>query len=200
MKPHRKACSLTAAIITLGSLVGGANAALIFSVEESGAGVKTVLTGISFTTVGLTSVGSDSGSGTSTFIAADQPWVGFTGSTDVPETYDQAWTIPPFTFFDGSGSSATNATMLSLANPFIAIWGAGELRGSSSNPLPSDFVATAFYDGRTIDDLGIDTTPQTIVLANGQELRLFQAVPEPSSALLFGLGALGMLARRKRTN
>ncbi len=178
-----------------------AQAALFFNVTEDGGNTTATLTGIDFTTSGLTTNGNTNSG--STLIGPGAGVISYSGATDIEANFDgPAFTIP--TFFFGTGGPNTAAFNLSPSNPFIGLLGfSGELLTTSSNPIPSDFVATATYAG-TIADLGIDTTPQTFTWENGQEFRLFQpvpseSVPEPGTILgLLAFGSMGALARKRK--
>ncbi|MGK7946264.1 MAG: CRISPR-associated protein Cas5 [Microcystaceae cyanobacterium] len=183
-------------------LVGNsAQAALFFNATDDGVNTTVTLTGIDFTTSGLTPSGD--GDSFSTAIRPQDGTIIYTGSTDTTTNWPApAFIIPTFSF--GTGGNSTFASNLSPSNPFINLRGSGGLLYTlASNPIPSDFVATATYAG-TIASLGIDTTPQTFTWSNGQEFRLFQevpseSVPEPSTLLgLIGVGLLGVVTRKRK--
>ncbi|CCQ58863.1 MULTISPECIES: PEP-CTERM sorting domain-containing protein [Crocosphaera] len=194
--------ALTVFGVSATSLLGGnsAQAALFFNVTDDGVNTTVTLTGIDFTTSGLTTTNN-----TGNVLTGINPRVSiiaYTGATNTVTDFETAFSIPTFTF--GSGGPNTAASNLSPSNPFIFTVGSpGLLFTTSSNPIPSDFVATATYAG-TIADLGIDTTPQTIIWDNGQEFRLFQgvpseSVPEPGTILgLLAFGSMGALVRKRK--
>ncbi|MDJ0581259.1 PEP-CTERM sorting domain-containing protein [Crocosphaera sp.] len=178
-----------------------AQAALFFNVTEDGGNTTVTLTGIDFTTSGLTPDFVTSIVDTS--ITPSSGSITYSGATDTFIPLDgPAFIIPTFSF--GTGSVESSAFDLSSSNPFINLDGQlGNIYSRASSPIPSDFVATATYAG-TIADLGIDTTPQTITWSNGQEFRLFQPVPsastpEPGTILgLLAFGSMGALARKRK--
>ncbi|MGK7931953.1 MAG: PEP-CTERM sorting domain-containing protein [Microcystaceae cyanobacterium] len=182
-------------------LVGNsAQAALFFNATDDGVNTTVTLTGIDFTTSGLTPTGQTAR--VSTFIRPDLGRITYTGATDTATDVDTAFSIPTFSF--GTGGIQSAASNLSSSNPFIYLRGdSGEIFSVASSPIPSDFIATATYSG-TLADLEIDTTPQTFTWDNGQEFRLFQEVPsattpEPSAILgLIGVGLLGLVTRKRK--
>jgi hypothetical protein len=192
--------SLAATLITFGSLAGGANAALslVFSQDLTTSQTTVTLTATSFTVAGLATTTTNPIGGSSTFMRPLSGVVAFSGPTDM--SFSAATTlyiIPSYNF--GTGGNDTVASQLSPSNPFLFI-GAGAIGlfpGHESDDI-SNFVGTATYSG-DFAAKGISPTPQTITFSNGQELAIsFQTVPEPSAAILVGLGALGLLAKRRR--
>lgn len=96
----------------------------------------------------------------------------FTGPTGGTGGFDRSVEIPGFTF--GTGPLNESPTALAASNPFILFIGMGISRVvlDDDNPLPDNFSGSATYSG-TIADNGIDTTPQTLTLGNGQRIFLF---------------------------
>jgi hypothetical protein len=96
--------------------------------------------------------------------------------------------IRNFTIFASDDSSFSSSTNLGS-------YTATEVLGTGSATLPEQFVftpTTARYFR-----LDIQNGYSSVLLSLG-EVTFEQTVPEPSSALLFGLAALGLSARRRR--
>lgn len=211
MKPYKKACSLTTAIMTIGSLVGGANAATIFTdrtawVTALGGAAQTsddfsadIADGATITFAsGVQSMATGegtSGGGINRVDGGD--WdtrirnaSGLSGYSSV--TWEFPSNISAFGVdfssisssrgihvsgdFDGSGNQDINLfTHQGSSNGFLGVIGT-----SSFNSITLSASGTGDNDFFGADDLS------------------FVAVPEPSSAILLGLGATSILIRRRR--
>jgi hypothetical protein len=121
----------------------------------------------------------------------------YTGGSNVQYNIDVSeWT--PF----GTGgyienwTTTTGDTLALFGNPLLglpdgyvsgnALSGSGSLSGGS-------FANAGITEGTFTTTLTNGVNSDTITITT-------QAIPEPSSALLLGLGALGLVARRKRIN
>jgi hypothetical protein len=206
---HRKKATLAATLITFGSLAGGASAASIYSVQYTGVrggaldgGTVLVSTSISDGDLWNTDILSNNGvpdhHGTVTATVS--------GSSSADGIYS----------YTGGGLAGFNVntggsgTLFSIANTPIdnkiqLSRGVDTLSFRYLFSLPSD---AGIIIGQPVLD------SQLFEVASGSGLLEFNGsespfanvaslgaatVPEPSSALLIGLGALGFLARRKRT-
>ncbi|MDJ0511069.1 MAG: PEP-CTERM sorting domain-containing protein [Crocosphaera sp.] len=190
--------TLSSVLVILSTVQSQAKATLFFNVTEDNGNTTVILTGINFTTSGLTSEDFLINIA-NTSINPSLGSINYSGATDTFTVLGSTFIIPTFSF--GTGSTESAAFNLSPSNPFISLSGQnGKIHSSQSSPTPSNFVATATYAG-TIASLGINTTPQTFIWSNGQEFRLFQdfpieSVPEPSTIIGFGiLASLGVGTR-----
>jgi len=174
------------------SFTSTVDALIVLSLDDSSGNTVVTLTATDFTTEGLTESSVETNGSTYVFPAHGR--VAYTGSSDTSTLFQTAYAIPTFSF--GTGGLESEATNLSADNPFIFLNGFdGNIVVNSDNPPPSNFIATATYSG-TLEDNGIDTTPQSIDFVNGQTLSI---VPEPSFyASMIGILALGFVILRRR--
>jgi hypothetical protein len=194
---HNKVATLAATLITFGSLAGGANAAITFSGDLVAGLTVSVSSSVNFT------VDQNAG-GLGTI------YLGFQDVYTSDQTFDnQSTIVQPITLTLNGGTPVS-------ANSFLHSNVLGEVS-------PRDFYVGFDFSGQSV------SVGDTFVLSSGTatsnpnfdipdavgatvELDLFNSnngntltsgaivsVPEPSSAILLGLGALGVLVRRKRT-
>jgi hypothetical protein len=191
---HTKARSVIAAITLTGSLFTGAHAAVIVNFSDNGGDID-------ITWSGTFEVLESSLNGPSN--NAQQLTTNFFRSLNAGgDQYDNNITVE-------STWSTTAASVVRVSGTNFGVF----TNGSSLDRI---YLNNAFIDngatrtytvggqaqisGNTISDLGItsglkvteDTTGDTVSVT-------LNAVPEPSSAILLGLGALGFVSRRKRT-
>ena len=189
MKPHKKARSLTAAIIIYGSLVGGANAAVMLSIDTLTTSTFTFT--LSGTIDSATAAPLDPGAFILTPYSPDlgiNGWItnatstsstisiGGISATTVNWASDGVATGYSLYFYDDASTRPTAGTIVSGSATFTGLF---DLTGISA----SDFK---LY-------LGLQSN-QTV----GPSELIATAIPEPSSALLFGVGALGLVTFRRR--
>jgi hypothetical protein len=214
MKPTQKtACSLAAALITFGSLVGGANAAIVIRFEE-----VPPETGSSIITTTATATGFLDLTGVTPFRESTSGIT--TNSTSA--SFNSSGELFSFGTFDSTGSSDYYsgfpvATTLSFSRSpqvgtdttFRIFSGFLYLPSTASdNEIFSADEIVGRWEwrfGGGLDFLGLGdltTTPTTVFQLDGgvQDTIQFALVPEPASSVLLGLGGLAFLARRKRTS
>jgi len=208
---HKKVATLAATLITLGSLAGGANAAVITytdrSAFEAALSTSTLLDFEGLAAGLATNLGTSISFGDLTYANSGAVWsTAFHGAPtiQVGDQNDQNTVISLTAGYDGLGMDLG----LLFGAGFISV----ELRDVTNNLIYSDTLsvtdndnlgtpATTFFgfinDSGDIGSLtllsgGFPTTDNVIFGSAA-------TVPEPSSALLLGLGALGFVSRRKRT-
>ena len=181
---HTKVATLTATLIAFGSLAGGANAALTLSINT--ANQTFYLTGtddVVANRLGFVAYQFAHGS-TSTFtdLTGNASTVTISlGSFDGNEVWlnfsgDSNWDLAFSTTNDDRAFTITGGGAVN------AVSYAG--LGDSIVPFEASIgVASGVYPAGTSQD----------------PINVVAAVPEPSSALLLGIGALGFVTRRKRT-
>lgn len=194
MKHTSKFCSLAATLFTFGHLTVGANAALQLLVEEYTTDAVTLtLSG----TFDADSLGSSPG-----YLAVKNDW-----SNNVGTSTEWALGTPTVDFrtvqiggvtpsFSANFAGLTNYSdsvhwFISSSVPFTAgtaVSGSIRLTGAGMFD-PSDIATLELVSGFN------PTTTQDWVRL---EASAVSSIPEPTSALLFGLAALGFSVRRRR--
>lgn len=179
---HTKVVPLAATLISIGSLAGGANAAVVFQVYVD-----------SPTTINITASGTLDGPAPSNLL--NYLWI------DAPVGSPQLSLIPTGIFQVGSlnlGNSYVGYANPPYLNPIQLRFNYdlsegdvfsfnGTLTSSSAHNLTNENLdGVNIYWGR--NDLEM-----TVGTLQGQ----VSVIPEPSSALLLGFGALGILTRRR---
>lgn len=203
---QRKARSLTADLITFGSLVGGANGALVYTFSQAGDDVVMTSSGsVSATSASWTDDSIDflSNAGMSN------------NSIDNRVTGAVYEAFSGTTSFAGSLSTTVATADFATGGAFTSAWAGGTFimamsGGVEDNSAPSGtFVftpnVTMTWENSSYADIGIDHHPTNTLInlaqfdvagSDGQVQFLVNAVPEPSSALLLGLSSLGLAFRR----
>jgi hypothetical protein len=206
---HNMKYTLIAALITFGSLAGGANAGVTFTFEEVGGNVVMTSSG-SIDTLGLVSAplmgwGSVGiyNSGAMTVMGAT---TGETSELDLAFAFNSgtdfsAWMPGPalnssFYIFTVTAGSKQFATYSGGA-PHLPGLGivSNDLVGSVWTP---DQTWTA--NGTTFASIGLNPGTYTVSDAVSGESITYQIgpVPEPTSALLVGLGGMLLMSRSRR--
>lgn len=191
--------ALAAALITFGSLAGGANAAVIVSVSDNGSDLLFEWSG-SLELGGLPSSGTLSGT-TYNWMTPSLPRMhGLSGAI---EYYDfQSLTLTSFgtgTDLLSNGSSSGDSFGITIPSGTP-----GDTPGRVY--VPSGYTnqtleGTLMFTGETMSSQGIDLSTPVVFdfgLAVGTVTIQAAVIPEPSSAFLIGLGALGFVMRRSR--
>ncbi|MGJ8672100.1 PEP-CTERM sorting domain-containing protein [Rubritalea sp.] len=187
MKTTKKVATLAATLITIGSLVGGANAAMTMTINEVGNDLVFSYSGT------LDSWTSDSPSSGTFVQSTPSNFYSLTGDHDDYITSGIVLDSGNWTSTSLSGGVKSGDNFGFDGSYWYAsgpLYTAGtQITGSATYTNTS--YATA---GFTIGDSGS--------FSGGGNTVSFQvaAVPEPSSALLVGLGALSFVVRRRRTN
>ena len=204
--------TLTATVITLGSLTGGVNGATI--IDTTGEADRTISTWgpngsehygqvieapasetqlDSFTF----SIGDRAASFNATFAVAT-----WTGTSVETVLYSEAFTVTStagnfldYTFSGLSVPVTAGFNYIAYVSADQGGTGGVEMVGvgaGSANPLAIDF---AYNNGTDT------TTPWSTWSIGDTSFRAeFSSIPEPSTSLLLGLGALGLASRRRRSN
>lgn len=218
---YTKVATLAATLITFGSLAGGAKAAIVVDIYnvDGGLGIS-ISGGADFS--GLSLIEEDS------FEPLAGALLGATGGqyviSDSNDVVDElsgvtlslnAWSPDVLSLGVGTGTGPSSI-------PLVRLYADGRIRidrekfpvGSStvySTTREGDFLASInsfygyTYNGDAIADLGLvdgvissvswtsDSGAESIIFRTGSA-----AIPEPSSALLVGLAALGVIGVRRR--
>jgi hypothetical protein len=208
--------TLAATLIAIGSLTGGANAAVTANIQYSFTGTFAgTLNGVSFNgpvrismlsnTENNTSYSVLSGFTTTTFyrlFGETTIDIGDDGLDVVTMTrLSPVWTTPVITA-SRSNTFGIYSTTVSLAYfnaPNSSTVGRTTFGTKSDSTY--DFSGPESYTFTTnptnLSD--IETTGGTLLFSSGGRVNFTAtAVPEPSAAALLGLGAMGLLARRRR--
>ena len=190
MKPYRKARSLTTALIIFGSLVGGANAAVMLSIDTLNTSTFTfTLSGIiDSATVAPLDPGAF-------FVTPYSPDLGIDG-------WIQNASVASSTILIGGNS----ATTVNWASPGVATgYSLYFYNNASARPVDGAIVSgsatfTGLFDltGISASDFKLYLGLQSNQTVGPSEL-IATTIPEPSSALLFGVGALRLVTFRRRS-
>ena len=185
---HTKVAILAATLITFGSLAGEADGAITITFEETGGDV----------------IASTSGS----VVVPSTTLVNFSGTFLVGTANRLSW-------LDGNIDRYSGGSFGGLTLSLVPTSGSGDAFGIEDEFIYFEApvgVGTTYtptttwtWTGQTLSSIGLgslSTSPTLVYTAdNGETVSIVaaSAVPEPSSALLFGLGALGFATHRRRT-
>jgi hypothetical protein len=196
---------LAAYFISLGSLAGVANGALVISIKEAGGSVSVTTSG-SVDTSGMTRIGVGGFSGPqglingATHAFGDSLAYGLASSFGNTNAVFLA-TLSPFGILPATASSIP-------FSPDIPGMEVGYLPGFSQVVLPSDYssgsainYSVTLSGGNGFSDFGFtpgETWGVRFSTASATDSITFTVVPEPPSGFLLGLGALVLVLRRTR--
>jgi hypothetical protein len=192
MKLKLKSLStLAATLITFGSLAGGADAAITVTITDDGTNLTMTATG----TYDLSQVSPQLQTNLGVNAAIAPPFGGIYGwETTYPSkafaglAYSGMLTGTDFKF---------GADIVTTTNPFYFI--NDLIVFSNSAPLIGSVNESATFLNTTLASLGmVSGESVTATWAGGSATIQVGAIPEPSSALLLGLGALGLAGLRSR--
>ncbi len=195
MKHKLKSVStLAATLITFGSLVGGADAAITITITDDGTNLTMSATGTyDFSAAPILATDSD----TLGFDSAFAP-------TFLVYGWDAGSQSNTFAISHSGSLTATGdkfpADSMTTTNPFFIDLNNGIIVVSrSSAPLIGSVNETATFLNTTLASMGMVSGESLTVTWNGDSATIqTSAIPEPSSALLLGLGALGLAGLRSR--
>lgn len=195
MKLNRKTNSLTVALLTFCSLVGGANAANTI-------GFANITPSTTLTAVGgfplSEIVDGITGSDTNGFVSNSVGIISF--------TFDQDYDLSSFILWNdvdvqAEGIDDFELRFFDAGNSQISVPFSTGYTGPVGQVAPEEYVFSSSVSGVRRVDLEVLTTqfnfPGPVPRIEIREVD-FGVIPEPSSALLMGLGALGVLMCRRR--
>lgn len=198
---HTKVATLAATLITFGSLAGGANGAILIN-DEGGGTYQAVINPI---TISITNTVGDVGF----LVFEDYFTSNSTSSGNAINPTNMTISInggPAVNLSQSSFTGKISSTFSSFdQNDLFFDFNNGASRQSliagDIVEIGGDFRFSGISDG-----VASSATSVTAYLVNGSSSIAgsttvnISSVPEPSSALLLGLGALGIVARRKGTS
>ncbi len=191
----KSARTAATALFAIGSLAGGANGATLFT--QSGNNLTVTITSpISFTVTTNTA--------TPSFLA-----IRFIDVFSAPAP--RISSIPTFNSISISSSNATPVTTSTTnnkgvfnfgqidANDFAISWSGVNtvLNGDFVTISTGSLTLTNYFPAGTIPNITVSSVQLTNRVGNA--ISNIVTIPEPSSALLLGLGSLGLVTRRRRT-
>ena len=196
MKPKLKSLStLAATLITFGSLVGGADAAITITITDDGTNLTMSATGTYDFSAASIPTNQNHALGTESACA---PSIGVYG-------WETGAGSNTFAISSSGSLTATDskfpADSATTTNPFFIDLNNGIIVFKSSAPLTGSVNESATFLNTTLASMGMVSGESMTVSWTGDSVTIqTSAIPEPSSALLLGLGASGLagLRRRKR--
>lgn len=208
MKTKRKVATLAATLITFGSLAGGANAAILITLSESSGNVVVTTTG----SLSEDAFVFQNSPGTPSFSnsnlrsnALSSVNVGFQFDMYLAQSVSGTW-IP----FTNSISLAPNPTVVNTG--FEVFQGAGQVfrplgttgdlvipaQSTAGNTAIFSIIGASLTDFLSGADAQIGNSWSRTFTSNGiSDSITFAVIPEPSAAILLGLGSLSLAAFRR---
>jgi hypothetical protein len=193
MKPKRTVATLAATLLTFGSLANGA-------VTVSNIGGTQYLADIGTIAFNVTT------SGLFRAVTVEDFYTG-------PNVDTSSTPLVSNIFYSINGGSATALSLTTNSGSYgdtFGIWDPNDFVFASLTGIPVSIGDSVVFTGTfTFDAFGLtapalvagdlDTYLSDVTLGVNFAAGTVNAVPEPSSVMLLGLGALGVMARRRRT-
>ena len=192
---HTKVATLAAILFTFGSLAGGANAAILVTISDDG------------TDLTMTATGSYDFSGVTNYVGGELPVIAAVAPQAAGGIYGWYTTNATRNYIVNYSGSLTGSSgvfspdSVTTTNPFYFSTDASTISFMDDAFTRGSVNETAVFNGVTLASLGM-VAGESVIVTWGDDsatIQTIQTIPEPSSTLLLGLGALGILARRKRT-
>ena len=201
MKTTKKVATLAATLITFGSLAGGANAALVLNISDAGGGQSR------FELSGTTTVAAYNGANNNGVWFHPAHWdsligLGVDGSQTIVSGSATVTTTQSGTravsdvWIDNSGSSAGRLGIRLSGEEFDVDNVGDTVSWSGDFVIDTDFsiFSTGSFNSAVTS---VNTATDTWTASENIVIQA-SSIPEPSSAILLGVGVLGFATRRRR--
>ncbi|MEP2776470.1 MAG: PEP-CTERM sorting domain-containing protein [Luteolibacter sp.] len=195
MKTTRKITILAATLIAFGSFAARGHAAIVMIVAPSGDDVVLSFSG-SLNISGLTKVDILTGGNVGAINGSNNVYYSF--SSSVADAYvDSIGSV----ILQSPTSDTTGVDDIATGDTFGVFLDGDDLFVPDGYISGSQISGSSIFPDTSLAELGITpgVTGFVATLNNGSgDTVSFSAIPEPSSALLFGFGSLAVLCRRNR--